>query len=236
MYLCGGILFLANLAAIALANSPPVPAGWTLRRRAPPNTNVLVRISLVQSNLNHLDAYLLDIADPQSPNYGQHWTLAKVLDTFRPQQESVEVVTSWLANELGLHSHSLGMSPGGDIIKLNTTAAEAERIFDTEYNVYSWNDDGSEHIGCHEGHSFPPHVSEHVDFVWPTLMHGKRRLAARDHIAWSSMRSRGVALKVSVEVYSSAPRWAQDLFSRSHRFVKAPSLPSAKAWNTATKL
>ncbi|PIL35510.1 hypothetical protein GSI_02238 [Ganoderma sinense ZZ0214-1] len=186
MYLCCLFLFLVTLTAVALADPTPVPAGWTLHRRALPDTNLLVRISLVQSNLHNLDAYLLDVADPQSPNYGQHWTLAKVLDTFRPRQDSVEVVTSWLAEELGLDSHSLGLSLSGDVINLNTTAAEAERIFDTEYNVYRWNDDGSERIGCHEGHNFPPHVSDHVAFVWPTLMHGERRLAARDHTLPSS--------------------------------------------------
>ncbi|KAI1796878.1 subtilisin-like protein [Ganoderma leucocontextum] len=199
MHLCYG-MFLAKLAAVALANPRPVPAGWTLHRRAAPNTDVLVRISLVQSNLQNLDAYLLDVADPQSPNYGRHWTPAQVLDTFSPRQESVEVVTSWLSNELGLDSHSVGLSPGRDVINLNTTAAEAERIFDTEYNVYRWNDDGSERIGCHEGHNFPPHVSEHVDFVWPTLMRGKRRLAARDDTRPSARRPRtvqGVAIEES---------------------------------------
>ncbi|KAM5532597.1 hypothetical protein V8D89_013723 [Ganoderma adspersum] len=192
MYLPLSLFLLTSLTAIALADLSSVPAGWTLHRRAAPDTNVLVRISLVQSNLHNLDDYLLDVADPQSPNYGRHWTPQQVLDTFRPRQDSVDVVTSWLSSELGLDSHSLGLSPGRDVINLNTTAAEAERIFDTEYNVYRSHDDGSEHIGCHEEHSFPPHVSEHVDFVWPTLMRGTRRLAARDHTLPSSRRRRVV--------------------------------------------
>lgn len=234
MYLCHVLLLLANLAAIVLADPRPVPTGWTLHRRAAPDTNVLVRISLVQSNVDNLDAYLLDVADPQSPNYGRHWTPEQVLDTFRPRQESVEVVTSWLSNELALDSHSLGLSLDRDVINLNITAAEAERIFDTEYNVYRWNDDGGERIGCHEGHSFPPHVSEHVNFVWPTLMRGERRLAARDHTLPSSRKPRavqGVATEVSVErPGGSTPRWADsDLFpSRSPQFTKA--------WSTAIRL
>ena len=206
MYLPLGLFLLSSLAAIVLAESFPVPAGWTLHRRAAPDTTVLVRISLVQSNLHNLEDYLLDVADPQSPKYGQHWTPQQVLDTFRPRQDSVDVVTSWLSSELGLDSHSLGLSPGRDVINLNTTAAEAERIFDTEYNVYRSHDDGSEHIGCHEGHSFPPHVSEHVDFVWPTLMRGTRRLAARDHTLPSSKRRRvvhGDAVQVSAEGFLS---------------------------------
>lgn len=224
MHPCHGLLLLSTLVTVVLADPRPVPTGWTLHRRAAPDTDVLIRISLVQSNLHNLDAYLLDVADPQSPNYGRHWTPAQVLDTFRPRQEAIEVVTSWLSNELGLDSHSLGLSPGRDIINLNTTAAEAERIFDTEYNVYRWDDDGSERVGCHEGHNFPPHVSEHVDFVWPTLMHGQRRLAARDNTVRSGRprAAQGVAIEVSAEDRPTAPRWVDDLCtSRSLGFPKA---------------
>ena len=75
-----------------------VPHGWGLRRRADADTVLPLKISLRQSNLANLDAYLLDIADPDSPRYGQHWTPARVADTFRPSTAAVDAVREWLAS------------------------------------------------------------------------------------------------------------------------------------------
>ena len=178
MHLRSLLLPIASLIAVTLAYSRPVPAGWTVHRRADPDTNVLVRVSLVQPNLHNLDTYLLDVADPQSANYGQHWTPSQVKDTFRPSQGSVDAVRSWLAGDFAVEP--VRVTQKDEVLTLNITVAQAERIFATKYNVYLGSGD-SERVACHEGHNFPAHIGEHVDFVWPELMYGGPRLSRRSN-------------------------------------------------------
>ena len=44
-----------------------------------------IRIGLKQSNLEHADRWLMEIADPESPRYSQHWTAEEVIDAFKPR-------------------------------------------------------------------------------------------------------------------------------------------------------
>ncbi|EJF64895.1 subtilisin-like protein [Dichomitus squalens LYAD-421 SS1] len=177
MYLCSTFLLIASLIVESLTYTHPIPPGWTLHRRADPDTKLLVRLSLVQPNLHNLDAYLLDIADPQSPNYGQHWTPERVKETFRPSQGSADVVRSWLVSNLDAESSTIIQTD--EVLSLNISVAQAERIFTTNYNVYRANN-GFERVGCHQGHNFPAHVAEHVEFVWPSLTYGGPRLTRRN--------------------------------------------------------
>lgn len=166
--------------AVVAAASPPlirrhahqdVPHGWSIHHRAEPDYLLPLKFALVQSNLPNLDAYLLDVSDPQSVNYGKHWTTAKVAETFRPSPETVDTVRSWLVDSTGIEPHEITPSSNG-ALHLNVTVSEAERILGTKYYVYRHAEEGSERIGCHQGYSLPAHVSEHIDFVWPTVYFG----------------------------------------------------------------
>ena len=162
------------LCAVAVVALPPVslsasiPHGWTLHRRADSGLYVPLKFALAQSNVHNLNAYLLDVADPRSPNYGKHWTSDQVAKTFRPSQDAVDTVHSWLLTEHGLDPHQIEFAATGGAIRLNVTVAEAERILGAEYNVYQHDSTGKEQIGCHEGYALPEHVAKHVDYVWPT--------------------------------------------------------------------
>ncbi|KAJ7203551.1 subtilisin-like protein [Mycena pura] len=168
------VAVLAGVAGAAAAQS--VPAGWTLHRRADPGALIPLKFSLAQSNVDKLEAFLLDIADPRSPNYGQHWSPAQVKETFRPSVESVATVHAWLtAHDAGIRADKIRLSANGDILTLNVTIAEAERLLQAEYYVYSDDEDGSVRVGCHGGYTLPAHVAKHVDFVWPTVHFGGPR-------------------------------------------------------------
>ncbi|KAI0707297.1 subtilisin-like protein [Earliella scabrosa] len=176
--------FVAGIAALPLSGRS-VPTGWSLHRRADPDLLIPLKFSLAQSNIDKLEAFLLDVADPASPNYGKHWSPAKVTETFRPAKETVDAVHSWLVDDAGIAAHKIRLNKNGDVMQLNLTIAEAERLLGTEYFVYT-DDGGSEHVGCHEGYTLPEHVSKHVDFVWPTVQFGGFWLARRDGEAISS--------------------------------------------------
>ncbi len=166
-------LWLSTLAVAVVHGSRDIPRGWSLHRRADPDAFIPLKFALVQSNVHNLDTYLLDVADPSSPNYGQHWSPAKVAETFRPSAESVETVRSWLVNDSAIDPHKIQLSRNGDVIRLNITVAEAEDVLGTEYYVYRSGEEGHERLGCHQGYSLPERVSKHVEFVWPTTHLGR---------------------------------------------------------------
>ncbi|KAI0630311.1 subtilisin-like protein [Trametes polyzona] len=144
-----------------------IPSGWSLRRRADPDSLLLLRFALVQSNLHNLERYLLDISDPESSNYGKHWTHAKVEETFRPLQESVDSVRSWLST--GVHPERIQLSRNGAYLHVNVSVSDAENLLATKYYVYEHDETGLEHIACENGYHLPENVARHVDLVAPTV-------------------------------------------------------------------
>jgi tripeptidyl-peptidase-1 len=81
------------------------------------------------------------------------------------------------------------LSASGDILNLDVTIAEAESLLETEYYLYSDNEDGSVRVGCHEGYTLPEHISKHVELVWPTVhFGGPRALSRRGESISSSSR------------------------------------------------
>ena len=197
---------LVALVALVTASSLPsqalyprsVPEGWSLHRRADPNVFLPLKFSLVQANLENLDAYLLDVANPRSQNYGKHWSHAKVAETFRPSKTTVDAVHAWLAADNGISPDNIQLSRNGDALHVNVTIAEAERILGAEYNVYRHGETGLERVGCHQGYQLPEHVSKHVDIVWPTVHFGNSAISRRDASAPSLLhveRDSGVTKK-----------------------------------------
>ncbi|KAH9886275.1 subtilisin-like protein [Cubamyces lactineus] len=172
--------FTLSVASLAFAAHTPVkrvvhesrrslPVGWTPVRRAEPRSILPLSVGLIQSNLENLEAYLLDVSHPDSPNYGKHWTPAQVADAFRPSKESVNAVHSWLVEDGRIDADRIKLSTSGSWILANVTVEEAEQLLGTEYYVYQHEESGKEHLACHKGYHLPEHISKHVDLVTPTL-------------------------------------------------------------------
>lgn len=147
-------VFLALLSlAVSVQASPYVlhekrshlPGGWTVSRRHDATEHLPLRFGLRQSNMDQLDALLMDIADPQSPNYGAHWAPEKVATTFAPSKASVDAVRTWLLAE-GVPAANMKIAPGKGWIQANVTVAHAERLLRTTYNVYT-HAGGEQHVG-----------------------------------------------------------------------------------------
>ncbi|KAL6299946.1 peptidase S8/S53 domain-containing protein [Sparassis latifolia] len=147
-----------------------VPAGWRPVRRAEPSTVLPLRIGLSQSNLDNLEALLLDVSHPESPNFGKHWSAKQVADTFRPSQETIDTVRAWLV-ESGLDAERIKLTKGGSWIQADVTIAEAEVLLGTEYYIYQFGEEegGREHVACAERYHLPEHVSKHVELITSTL-------------------------------------------------------------------
>ncbi|KAI0686626.1 subtilisin-like protein [Earliella scabrosa] len=170
-------ILLASLSCAARAPTKRVvhesrrslPAGWSPVRRAEPDVMLPLSVGLVQSNLADLDAHLMDVAHPDSPNYSKHWTPAEVANVFRPSKESVDAVHAWLVEDGWISPDRIVLSKSGGWVMVNVTVEEAEHLLGTEYYVYEHSKDGREHVACHGQYHLPEHVSKHVDLITPTL-------------------------------------------------------------------
>jgi tripeptidyl-peptidase-1 len=149
---------LLAICSTALATpSPPVnrrviherraaePIGWVKSHRVHADEIVPLRIGMKQQNLHMLEDLLMDIAHPDSPTYGQHWTPEKVVDFFAPGESTVRSVRTWLSAS-GITEDKLRLSPNKGWIELNVTVATVERLLDTEYHVYE-HPSGAKQIG-----------------------------------------------------------------------------------------
>jgi tripeptidyl-peptidase-1 len=148
--------FTLGLAAVSLAGptlSPynvhekrnAVPTGWSYARRHESAATLPLRIALKQNNLEFIDEYLYDVSHPESANYGKHWTAGEISRKFSPSEKSISTVRDWLI-ENGLASERVRVSPTKGWINVDVTVEEAERLMNTEYNVYT-HVSGQEHVG-----------------------------------------------------------------------------------------
>ncbi|GBE84894.1 Aorsin [Sparassis crispa] len=184
-----------------------LPHGLAAVRRANPDVVLPFRVGLAQSNLETLDAYLMDVSHPESPNYGKHWNAGKIAQTFRPSKESVDTVRAWLVDG-GIDAQRVKLSGSGGWLVANVTIAEAESLLGTEYYVYQYEDDVKEHIGCHEKYHLPEHVSKHVEIVTPTLHFDK------------TMRSKRTTKKRTDSVKNMGKPGASAIFPKTTGIVK----------------
>lgn len=145
-----------------------LPVDWEQTDRAPADFVLPLRIGLTQPNLDRIESLLHDVSHPESPNYGNHWSAAKVASTFRPSADSVAAVRDWLVDE-GIEPSRIRLSKNFGWLEANVTIAEAEHLLKTEYHVYNHATTDTKHIACGSGYHLPEHVSKHVDLVTPTL-------------------------------------------------------------------
>ncbi|KDQ15077.1 hypothetical protein BOTBODRAFT_32062 [Botryobasidium botryosum FD-172 SS1] len=151
---------------IVLESRDRLPAGWSKRGGLDKRGVVPVRINLRQNNLERSEELLMDVSDPESPNYGKHHTAKQVADLFAPSKESVDIVKDWL-REAGLVPHRVKYNHGHGSLTVNMTVSELEELLHAEYDIYE-HDTGALHLAC-DSYSVPPAVKHHVDFITPTL-------------------------------------------------------------------
>ncbi|EOA86025.1 uncharacterized protein SETTUDRAFT_177490 [Exserohilum turcica Et28A] len=126
-----------------------------------------VRIGLKERNLEHGDRFLDDISDPDSPNFGKHWTAERVANTFAPSQQASDTTLAWL-REAGIGSQRVKHSVGRNWLEFSATVSELEALLNTQYHNYQHKQSGGFRVACDE-YGLPQHVRPHVDFIMPTI-------------------------------------------------------------------
>ena len=143
-----------------------IPFGWRRVERLNGSFILPIRIALVQTKLDKVEEYLLSVSDPTSENYGKHWTAEKIANTFKPSNETVNAVLTWLVRAgIGLQRIKKSQSLGW--LEFNCTVSEAQNLLKTEYYKFK-HTSGVPHVGCTAYH-IPENVGKHIDFITPTV-------------------------------------------------------------------
>lgn len=144
-----------------------VPAEWIKRSAAPRDLVAPIRIAISQRNAALGHDMLMDIADPDSANFGKLWTAQEIHDFFSPTHEAVSKVKTWLTSS-GIDDSRLKVHGSRGHVNFHSTIEEMEKLFGAKYNLFENADTGDLTISCDQYH-VPKEIQEHVDFVSPTI-------------------------------------------------------------------
>jgi tripeptidyl-peptidase-1 len=109
----------------------------------------------------------MEVSDPRSSRYGQHLSVEEVHDLFAPSQETVDNVRAWLESE-GISASRISQSFNKQFLQFDASAAEVERLLNTEYYLYQHAGTGRSHIACREYHVLQS-VQRHIDYITPGI-------------------------------------------------------------------
>jgi len=141
-----------------------VPNGWSKVSEAPKNGFVSLQIALKQGNFAQLEKELYEVSDPSHIRYGQYLSLEEVQRLVRPSDEAQEKVNKWLQS-MGVTT--ITQNTAGDVLTLQLSIHDAEKLLDTKYAVYRNIHDGTKLLRTTE-YALPRALHEHIDSIHPT--------------------------------------------------------------------
>lgn len=177
-----------------------IPAGWKRSSKLADHQLLPIKIALKQANLDRLEEYLMDVSDPNSSNYGNHWSHKQIAETFAPSTETVKAVQDWLAmSGLGVERVKTSQSLGW--LHFNATVTEAEALLGTEYHLYEHESSDVGQVACTE-YYLPEHLHPHIDFITPTVHFDAKLLPPVGHSDADPLAKRASTLGASGSGFS----------------------------------
>ncbi|XXH02693.1 hypothetical protein Hte_009076 [Hypoxylon texense] len=122
-----------------------------------------IQIALAQSHADRAAESLLRISDPNSEEYGQHWTAQDVAEAFAPSRAHASMVKDWLYG-FGITADRLLSSHGGGYILVDLTVEEAMKLFNPTCSRRNNKQSDETYIGC-DHHSIPESLSPFIDYI-----------------------------------------------------------------------
>ncbi|PPQ87241.1 hypothetical protein CVT25_004091 [Psilocybe cyanescens] len=147
------------------------PRGWVRHSKPSPDYPITLRIGLPQSDFPILEKRLYEVSDPDHKRYGQHLSREEVEELVSPHAESLDSVTTWLAN-FNVGEKNVTRSPAKDWIRMTLPVKTIEKMLDTTYHVW-------EHVGSGDKlvrttrYKLPASLHRHVDVIQPTTAFGR---------------------------------------------------------------
>lgn len=143
-----------------------LPSRWTKGSRVSPYSRLPMRIGLLQ-NMDGAEGHLMDVSDPESPNFAKYWTAEDVIEAFKPSENTVQTVRDWLTSS-GISASRVVHSDNKGWLAFDASGAETERLLHTEFYVHHDSITGSKMPAC-EAYHVPSHIRDHVDYITPGI-------------------------------------------------------------------
>ncbi|KAL2062257.1 hypothetical protein VTL71DRAFT_6523 [Oculimacula yallundae] len=141
---------------------------WAVNGILPRDDNsIQMRIAITQQNLHRAEELLMEVSDPTSPLFGQHWSKDRISEVFSPSEASTEAVKSWLIAS-GIDADQITRSRDGGWLKFPIELSHAEKLLKAKYQIYTDSQTGDHQLAC-ESYSIPQSVRAHIDFIMPTV-------------------------------------------------------------------
>ncbi|GJJ11846.1 hypothetical protein Clacol_006084 [Clathrus columnatus] len=111
-----------------------------------------------------LETRLLEIWDPNNPDYRNHLTKEEVEAFVRPRANVTTAFTAWLSH------HNItprNATPTGNRLSVEMTVSQAEKVFNTTLDVYNHTSSGQTIIRS-KHYSVPENLASDISFVHPS--------------------------------------------------------------------
>lgn len=131
------------------------------------NPQIEMRIAITQQNVHRGEEFLMEVSDPASSLFGQHWSKEQIAKTFSPSEASIEAVKSWLVAS-GIDKDQIVPSRDGGWLIFPIGLSSAEDLLQAKYRVYTDSQTGDSQLAC-DSYSVPQSIRSHIDFITPTV-------------------------------------------------------------------
>ncbi|MCJ1408202.1 hypothetical protein MMC19_002276 [Ptychographa xylographoides] len=142
-----------------------LPKTWVKRSAVEADALLPVRVGLKQRNLDKGHDLLMEVSQPGSTRYGQHYSAEEVADLFAPAQSTVDAVRNWLIRA-GVPAKTISQSVNRGWIQFDSTTSDLEKLLQTKYYVYENEVSGHTNVACDEYH-VPTDIQGHIDYITP---------------------------------------------------------------------
>ncbi|KAE8155047.1 peptidase S8/S53 domain-containing protein [Aspergillus avenaceus] len=145
-----------------------IPKGWHYSNTPSADTLVSLKIALQQHDVAGFEKALLEMSDPDHPNYGQHFTTHDEMKRMLlPTDTTVNSIYDWLES-----AGVTDIQQDADWVNFRTTVAKANQLLDADFQ---WYVSDVKHIRRLRTlkYSIPDSVAGHVNVIQPTTRFGK---------------------------------------------------------------
>jgi len=154
----------------------PAPDGWNLVPHMESHfmnqyryqlTNIT--FAMKQHNMEYLEAFVLEAADPTSPHYGEQFTNDEITKIVGLKNNEIAKFQAWIDSvhqpEGSVIMRFLSLSTNRDFITVETTLHSLEQILGCKFQQYRHGDTRKVVVRSVENYRLPANVGEMVDFV-----------------------------------------------------------------------
>ncbi|KAH9022342.1 Pro-kumamolisin, activation domain-containing protein [Lactarius pseudohatsudake] len=150
------------------------PANWETLGCPSAGTTIDLYIALNPHQESALIDALYQVSDPKHPRYGAHLSKEQVAELVRPHQDTLELVTSWLAHH-GVRPSSISTTHGGAWLTVsNVLVSQANEMLGASYQLYRHSKVNDTIIRT-VSYALPEVLHAHIQAVAPTTYFASTR-------------------------------------------------------------